>query len=84
MQLTSPCRTGGGECLRGRHHHQCRPVTFENHLDSAIVVNKTSAVADRQGGVSDRCHPGCRQQSGRPGRLSPGTRTTGSSHSRMQ
>ncbi|HEI2703106.1 TPA: inverse autotransporter beta domain-containing protein [Escherichia coli] len=27
------------------------PVTFENHLDSAIVVNKTSAVADGQDGI---------------------------------
>ncbi|EPB3902659.1 Ig-like domain-containing protein, partial [Escherichia coli] len=27
------------------------PVTFENHLDSAIVVNKTSAVADGQDSI---------------------------------
>ncbi|WP_433841438.1 Ig-like domain-containing protein, partial [Escherichia marmotae] len=27
------------------------PVTFENHLDSTIVVNKTSAIADGQDGI---------------------------------
>ncbi|MCZ5362027.1 hypothetical protein O5631_04540 [Escherichia coli] len=60
------------------------PVMFETRPDTAIVVNKTSAVADGRDSIILTAV--IRDAAGIPvaGQAVTGTRTTDSSHSRMQ